>query len=205
MGDIPLLVFDTDQAIRSRLAMQLGDAAEPVGTLEALTSRIDGTPVVLLLGPTCSRGEDLGGVARLINGRPEIGAILIAAELSTELLQSALRSGVRDVLAAPVDTAQLAEAVSRVVETVGGSGPQVLVDGAPGAGGRVITVFSTKGGAGKSMLAANVAVVLAKESARQGDSRPVVLVDADLQFGDVTVMLHLTPQHTIVDVVKVGS
>ncbi len=63
--------------------------------------------------------------------------------------------------------------------------------------GQVITVFSTKGGVGKSMLAANLAVVLAKRSKGQ----PVVLVDADLQFGDVAVMLKLAPQHTIVDAV----
>ncbi len=57
-------------------------------------------------------------------------------------------------------------------------------------------MFSTKGGAGKSVIAANLAVVLARRS-----DRPVVLVDADLQFGDVAVMLKLAPQHTIVDAV----
>ena len=58
-------------------------------------------------------------------------------------------------------------------------------------------MFSTKGGAGKSVLAANLAVVLA----RRRPDKPVVLVDADLQFGDVAVMLKLAPQHTIVDAV----
>ena len=57
--------------------------------------------------------------------------------------------------------------------------------------GRVITVFSTKGGAGKSVVATNLAVVLARRS-----RSPVVLVDADLQFGDIAVMLKLSPQHT---------
>jgi len=62
--------------------------------------------------------------------------------------------------------------------------------------GKVLTVFSTKGGAGKSVIAANLAVILAKRT-----DKPVVLVDADLQFGDVAVMLKLAPQHTIVDAV----
>src|SRR5207245_4874564 len=61
---------------------------------------------------------------------------------------------------------------------------------------RVITVFSTKGGAGKSVIASNLAVLLARNA-----PGPVVLVDADLQFGDLAVMLKLTPQHTIVDAV----
>ena len=62
--------------------------------------------------------------------------------------------------------------------------------------GTVVTVFSTKGGAGKSVIAVNLAVVLAMRS-----ERPVCLVDADLQFGDIAVMLKLAPQHTIVDAV----
>jgi pilus assembly protein CpaE len=68
----------------------------------------------------------------------------------------------------------------------------------PTVNGQVITVFSTKGGAGKSMLATSLAVELAKRS-----GEPVCLVDADLQFGDVAVMLKLTPHHTIVDAVSV--
>lgn len=63
--------------------------------------------------------------------------------------------------------------------------------------GKVVTVFSTKGGAGKSVIATNLAVTLAQRN--QG---PVCLVDADLQFGDVAVMLKLTPKHTIVDAVS---
>jgi pilus assembly protein CpaE len=77
------------------------------------------------------------------------------------------------------------------VPTGGGGG-----DG-DGEQGRVITVFSSKGGAGKSMVASNLAVLLAQRS-----EKPVVLVDADLQFGDIAVMLKLAPQHTIVDAVN---
>ena len=72
-----------------------------------------------------------------------------------------------------------------------------LEGGRPGDGlGKVITVFSTKGGAGTSMLATSLAVSLTQRS-----SGPVCLIDADLQFGDAAVMLKLTPRHTIVDAV----
>ena len=138
---------------------------------------------------------------------PASAAILITDELSTDLLQTALRAGVKDVLAAPVDADQLRLAVDRVAESLGVTsrpgarrerqpGRAAHGAGSSGTRGQVITVFSTKGGAGKSVIAANLAVVLARRS-----TKPVVLVDADLQFGDVAVMLKLAPQHTIVDAV----
>jgi pilus assembly protein CpaE len=107
---------------------------------------------------------------------------------------------VKDVLAAPVPAGELALAVERVGGTLAPVTPTTLAteaSGAPVGYGRLITVFSTKGGAGKSVIAVNLAVSLARRS-----DRPVVLVDADLQFGDVAVMLKLAPQHTIVDAVN---
>src|SRR5581483_10030324 len=56
---------------------------------------------------------------------------------------------------------------------------------------------STKGGAGKSVVATNLATALARRS-----PRPVVLVDADLQFGDVAVMMRLVTPHTLADAVS---
>src|SRR3954469_17650493 len=190
-------VVDVDQAVRSRLAMQLGDFAVPVPTIDALRERLTGIPLVAVLGPSCANPEGLASAEKLVSDRPEVGAILIAPELSTDLFRQALRAGIRDVLPAPVDTSQLSEAVRRVVESLSAARPSGTA-GPEGGGelGKVIPVFSTKGGAGKSVIAANLAVVLARRS-----TRPVVLVDADLQFGDIAVMLKLAPQHTIVDAV----
>ncbi len=197
----PLVVVEEDPAIRSRLAMQLGERAVPLASLDGVEDRYRGAALLLVLGPSCAEAPGMSGAEGLLARRPDVGAILIADHLSTELFQRAIRSGVRDVLAAPVDTGQLNEAVRRVDQTLvtPGRGPAPVggpTDEEPAEGGRVITVFSTKGGAGKSMLATNLGVLLAQRS-----DRPVALVDADLQFGDIAVMLKLAPQHTIVDAV----
>jgi len=206
MNLVPVAVLDDDPEVRDRLASQLGARAESVDSIGALQSRLRGGPMVLVLGPSRASASGLADIGATLQAHREVGTILVADVLSTDLLQTALRAGVNDVLAAPVDTEQLVASVARVAEGLdvsgvprAGEGGLGVADGGPdGAGlGQVITVFSTKGGAGKSMLAVNLAVVLARRST----DKPVVLVDADLQFGDVAVMLKLAPQHTIVDAV----
>lgn len=193
-------VVDTDQATRARLGMQLGQGAYPFGSIDELIQRLTGQPVVVVLGPSFADPTALGAAESLLAARREVGAIMVTTELTTELLQRALRAGVKDVLQAPVETAELTAAVQRVASTLVATAPAAPVPvhgAADGELGRVITVFSTKGGAGKSVIASNLAVILAQRSAR-----PVVLVDADLQFGDVAVMLKVPTQHTIVDAVS---
>ena len=198
-SDVGIAVIDADLSTRNRLAMQLGEGATPFESIAELRRRLTGVPVVVVLGPSCGSDRDLAEIEDLLHSHRETGAVLVAGELSTSLLQSALRAGVRDVLAAPVDTGQLTTSVSRVAATLApGSGGGALDEIGDGSDlGQVITVFSTKGGAGKSVIASNLAVVLAQRS-----EKPVVLVDADLQFGDIAVMLKLAPQHTIVDAVS---
>lgn len=201
-AQVAVAVVDADQASRSRLAMQLGQGATPFSSVNELAARLTGQPVVLVLGPSFAAGPDLAAAEQLLSARREVGAIMVTTELTTDLLQRALRSGVKDVLQAPVDTAQLAEAVSRAALNLSYVAPATAAPGSihgevDGEIGRVITVFSTKGGAGKSVIATNLGVVLAQRS-----EKPVVLIDADLQFGDIAVMLKLSPQHTIVDAVS---
>lgn len=206
MGAPPvnLVVIDPDDVARSRLVTQLGSDVSSFSAVEDLQPYLNGERVALVLGPSCASDGSLNSVERMIRSHGEIGAILVAEELTTNLLQQALRAGVKDVLASPADDAQLNEAISRVVgalasgsptaSQVGHSEPYLDDDGELG---QVVTVFSTKGGAGKSVIATNLSVALAGRS-----ERPVCLIDADLQFGDIAVMLKLSPQHTIVDAVS---
>jgi pilus assembly protein CpaE len=202
-----LAVVDADQAVRDYLASQLGEGVATVGSLAELEQRFGLGPVVVLLGPSCADPTDLATVERWSRTNPEIGCVLVTAELTTTLLHTALRAGVKDVVPAPIDQLQLIDTVGRIAEglsvvrttkpVVGaGVGGDFLepLDGEPG---RVVSIFSTKGGSGKSVTATNLACALARMS-----DRPVALIDGHLQFGDVSVMLKLQPQHTIVDAVS---
>jgi pilus assembly protein CpaE len=196
-------VIDDDPKLRTRLAMQLGEAARAgaFASLDAIDSKVaPGMALIVVVGPSFANPDGMAAVARLVRSRPEVNAVMVVQELSTEVLQQAIRSGISDVLAFPADADQLREAVERAAEQLNLAAPMaplsVVGDGTPDRG-RMITVFSTKGGAGKSFVATNLACVLAKRS-----DKPVVLVDADLQFGDVAVMLGMAPEHTIIDAVN---
>src|SRR5882724_543665 len=140
-----LAVVDPDPKLRTRLALQLGEEVDVVTYSEvaALAEyQPAGHPLVVIFGPGLADEPGLADIERFTRARPDAGAILVAAELSTGLLQQALRSGVRDVLGAPTEAYSLHESVERVartlttVPTLPSTG---LAGDAPGLG-RVITV-----------------------------------------------------------------
>jgi len=196
-----VVVVDDDPRLRTRLAMQLGDQARAASfpSIDAMVGKPISGPLVLVFGPSFSTPGGLNEMAEHLRDQPGVSAVLVVEELSTNLLQQAIRAGVSDVITVPDDASPLVEAVSRAAEHL-----NVAMPAAPGAPApevprshcKVITVFSTKGGSGKSFVATNLGVLLARRS-----DEPVCLVDADLQFGDDAVMLKLVPQHTIADAV----
>ncbi len=211
---VSVAVVEAHTPTRAHLVQVLGNGATPFSSVAELASRLTGAvPVVVVLGPSCDNPTDMATIERLIVGNPALGVILVAEQLHAATLHQAMRLGIRDVIALGNEAVELPDAVRRVALGLDYSAnrsvppPAAVRSGyddtptAPnspsGSLGKVITVFSTKGGAGKSVLATSLAVTLAQRSAG-----PVCLVDADLQFGDVSVMLKLTPQHTIVDAVQ---
>jgi pilus assembly protein CpaE len=77
-----------------------------------------------------------------------------------------------------------------------------------GRNGQVVVVFAAKGGGGKSTVATNLAVLMAASgmaSRAAGDHPEICLLDLDLAFGDVAILLRLSPQRTIVDAVPMAS
>ena len=141
----------------------------------------------VLLGPTL----DLVDAAEIAEGlrltRPTTSVILLRKEYDADVLHRAMQAGCRDVVRGE-DSAGITAAVSRAQQFW-----QALHGAAAGAEqGHVVTVFSPKGGVGKTTTAVNLALALA-----DGGSRKVCLVDLDLAFGDVAITMQLFPSHTI--------
>jgi pilus assembly protein CpaE len=200
-------VVDPDEVVRGVLTDHVRELdANVVGyeNLAAFTEKIDASrPGVVVFGPSESPDAIITQVAGLMAFRPACSAIMVVYELTAAVLQQAIRAGVDDVVAVSADDAELLDAISRASSRVlargASTGPLVPATAAQ-TPGRVVSVFCTKGGTGKSVVAINLAVALAKRTIQ-----PVVLVDADLQFGDVALMLQLQPTHTIAEAVQAGD
>ena len=115
--------------------------------------------------------------------------VLLASGESSALLEDALDADVADVLLLP----QLTENVVFAVRKAGHAGRR---QGKSRGDGRIITVFSPKGGTGKTVTATNLATSFAKYAGKR-----TLLLDLDLQFGDAAIMLGIEPEKTIQDLV----
>ncbi len=167
--------------------------ADPARLFEQL---VDGElPEVLLVGPQAASQEVFGLAARLDVQCPGITVVLVA-DPTPEIWQEAMRAGVRDLLPPTADAGAIRAAVERA-GSAAAERRRVLrpVEETARYTGRVITVASPKGGVGKTTVASNLAIGLT-ETAPQS----TVLVDLDVQFGDVASALGLVPEYALPDV-----
>jgi pilus assembly protein CpaE len=159
---------------------------------------VDGElPDVLLVGPHAPAPEVLTLASRLDVQSPGI-AVVLMAEPSPEMWQAAMRAGIRDLLPPTADVAEIRAAVERA-GLAAASRRRVLrpVSETERYTGRVITIASPKGGVGKTTVSTNLAIGLTAAAPQS-----TVLVDLDVQFGDVASALGLTPEYTLPDAVR---
>ena len=127
--------------------------------------------------------------------------IIVSVQSDTDYLRRAMLAGARDFLSKPPPADELVNTIRRLGQLSQQREAQAALTpsmpGAPGGhgrglGGKVIAVYSPKGGAGCTMLATNLALAL------QSDDTKVAIVDANLQFGDVGVFLNLQGKFSLV-------
>ncbi len=111
--------------------------------------------------------------------------------LSQSLLLAAMRAGVSDYLQKPVEPDALAAALQRVIVLLGRATESARKPG------QVFSVFGAKGGTGATTLATNLAIVLHRLTGKR-----TLLVDLDLELGEVAVLLGVRPRFNLVDMVQ---
>jgi pilus assembly protein CpaE len=171
-----------------------------VHELADLDEHLQRNPETLLVvvGATVDLEEVLAFTAYQRVQRPLLGVLLLRKSVEPDVLTRAMRSGVREVVH-ELDVEGIRASAARSVDLSKALSTTMRGrDDAPHA--KVVTVFAGKGGCGKSVVATNLAAALSAQGTRR-----VLLVDLDLQFGDVAIMLQLPPARSITDAIGMAG
>ena len=167
----------------------------------AVRQIVQSRPEVVVLGPGLAPPIAIALAESFDLLHPEV-CVVIVSKPSTRLWERALRAGVREIIPIGADDEQVHDALTRAGSAAArkraSTGAATQVEEVPR--GRVITVLSPKGGAGKTTVATNLATRLALLAPGR-----VAIVDVDLQFGDVASALGLGPQATLADAARLGT
>lgn len=184
-----LLYFEDDITV-------IGEAADGQ---EAVTMVSQLRPDVILMDINMPNMDGIQATEVIANQYPEAAIIIVSIQGEQEYLRRAMAAGAREYLVKPFSSNELADTIRRVNEVSkkrlnlmglqSQASPRIKIQK-----GKIITLFCTKGGVGKTTLATNLTIALA-----QSTKKKVVLVDMDLQGGDVGVMLNLSVKGTIAE------
>ena len=190
------IIFDTDTSLVQVLGAGIPGDVAGVGSATELSHRLADDPVaaVVVIGPSIplDLATELSAGYRVSD--PSLSVILVRRRVDSTVLSEALRAGMRDVVESR-DLPGLAEAVERGRQLAHALAPHApATDDAGRTDGHLVTVFSTKGGVGKTTVTTNLGVALAARGKR------VCIVDLDVHNGDVALMLQVFPNHTLAEV-----
>ncbi|HUP16955.1 MAG TPA: AAA family ATPase [Acidimicrobiia bacterium] len=191
-----LLVVDEDASFIDE-AKRLFDGRLPTvrSITEAVATTEGGELRMVLIGPSISNEEGIDAVRTLRNEDPSLILIAVADQVTSGLLRAAMRAGISEVIEAPLTEEKIEEAIKQFANDVLKRKVAAVVPVATHKDeGQIIVVMSAKGGSGKTVVATNLGMLLTRF-----EDKKVVLVDADLQFGDVCLVLQLEPRFTLVN------
>ena len=216
---IKVLIVDDIPETRDHLSRLLGmereiDVVGVAGSGEdAIRLSMELRPDVIIMDINMP-GMDGIAASEVISQRlPTSPIIMMSVHGEADHMKRAMLAGAREFLIKPFSADELSTSIKRVWERdlarreqLAAAAPPVVLPPTPGAATdaeehQVIAVFSPKGGAGRTTIATNLALALHRETGQK-----VALVDANLQFGDVGVLLNLNPKNrSVVDAVEAGE
>ena len=179
---------------------------------EGVQMAIELQPHVVLMDINMPGIDGIKASEMITQQSPYTQIIIMSVQGESDYLRRSMLAGAREFLIKPFSTGDLITSIRRVYglarqqqDRIGPAVMQPTGTAAPAASeaselGKVISIFSPKGGAGCSTIAINLAVAIQK-----GASLKVGMVDASLQFGDLAVLLNLQAPRTIADLAQVDE
>lgn len=190
---VQVLIVDQDADVRFGIRKQLSStslevAGEASFGTEAVSQAVALSPDAILCALEDPLVRPIETIEALLNALPHTPIIVYSTRNDIDIARRAMVAGARDFLVRPFQRDDLVAAVEGVLggeeerQRRAGGGRRRL-----GFRGTVLTVFSAKGGVGKTTFATNLAAALASDVGQS-----VAIIDADTSFGDVLVNMDIT-------------
>lgn len=190
-----MVVIDPDDKSREEIQNLLDGFCfvEVIGSFDNIISANDviqqARPPLMLFDVTNNVDLALDSIEKLTNKYKNMIIIAASAKVDADIIIKTMRAGAREFLPKPIEKEDLNKALKKARIT--------LTQEEGSSDGKIYSIFSNKGGIGKTTLATNLALQLAR---RTGEK--VCLIDLNLQMGDVATFLDINPSFDISYVVS---
>jgi pilus assembly protein CpaE len=208
MTEASVVAVGTPQSFRQQIARALEVETDEIGWVQSATAAEEllinayDSVDVLVLSPEVKEPDALGLAEFMGRQAPGTAIVLVRDHTWNGLLPAAMRAGIRDVVDMTQGNDELREAVERAIVWASnlrnlGGGQR---EGAPAQRGHVISVFSSKGGSGKTFLVTNLAAAIADITGQD-----TAVVDLDTDMGDVFTYWGREPMARLEDLMGIGE
>lgn len=188
---------DVKSILRNKEVEIVGEA-ESVKEVEILAAKL--SPEIILMS---SNIEGVNAVCRIAYTFPSSSIIIISEHsLTQDEFKKTMLAGIRSFLVQPIDQLELHKVIIELFEINNQKRERLetTILSTPVTRSKIIAMFGATGGVGRTLLSTNLAVFMAKYL--NATNKKVALLDLDLQFGDIAIMLNLTPTKTITGLSK---
>jgi len=163
------------------------------------------TPDIILMDINMPVLNGLEATEKITNLFPSVTVIIMSVQAESEYLKKAMFHGAKEYIIKPFNYEDLVNTINTTYEKYKDKVVKVAYFGegqstVKQSNAKIITFFSSKGGVGKSVLALNTAVTISK-----AHHKKTLLIDLDLQFGDISMLVNQYAQKTIIDVIEDGQ
>ena len=170
--------------------------AEVASSDEALEKVDLLSPNILLINSGESDTDAISLAERVVQRKPHTFVILLMQPLTLESIQVANAAGCHNIAPFPENAKELCDFVHRVYHSENDRIAALDTNERATWTSKIITVYGAKGGLGKTTIATNLALMLAKQK------KKVAILDLDLLFGDVHIFMDVEPKETISDLMQ---